>query len=307
MTIATSAKHPKSSLEVDEANQAVSNYFRSQFQTKIIEGAAAATNLGAVFFCNGDLSSAIEFFREALLDVKLAFAQDESSIDTDSLKRAAHRVAQANTGGSSSISSPFDCPSKSLLETLEEDFFHDDVFLHPLTIQAPTIDQYGVIRYFSSDSDIDSSIFSAIIIYNIAISTHEMTRLSHPGQRQSALRQRTNALYDMCHQLLTNALEQIDLVAEASSASLAVKDIGRAMIDLINMATVNNQAQLFVNTVDHQLTFLHVDHLVDLASAAMEQNYNDERLNAAVHSSASFFLMNATQPKLFRNGAAPAA
>lgn len=271
-----------------------------------MEGAAAATNLGALFFCNGDLSSAMEFFREALLDVKLAFAQDESTIDDDSLRRAAHRVAQANPGGSSSVSCPFDCPAKSLMETIEQDFFHDDVFLHPLTIQAPTIDQCG-IHYFSYDSDIDSSIFSAVIIYNMAISTHEMTRLSRPGQRQNAFMHRTNALYDMCQQLLTNAMEQIDLVGGESPASLVVKNIGRAMIDLINMAIVNNQAQLFVDSIDRQLTFLHVDHLVDLASAAREQNYSDERLNTAVHSVAAFFLMNATQPRLFRYSAAPAA
>ncbi len=306
MTIAVNEKHSVSpTMEDTDVQSASRPSILSSHKTRIIEGAAAATNLGVVSFWNGDLSSAMQLFREALLDVKMAFAQEESSIDGTSLNRASHRVAQANPEGSSSVSSPFDLASKSLIESLQQEYLLDSVFLHPFSIQSPIKEQHGQ-HFFCSDVDVDSSIFSAVIIYNMAISTHKMTQLTHPSRRKEALRQRTASLYDMCHQLLTNASEHFDQ-AIANPTSFLLKGIGRAMIDLIGMAIVNNKAQIYAGIIEHQLTCIHMDHLIELSSFACEQNYCDDALNAAVHSAAEFFLANATQSKLFRVSAAPAA
>ena len=309
----------------------------------LMDGAAASTNLGVQCSLEGQLSNAMEFFREALVAVKMAFADDlpSSEIPQGQLDRAAHRILQVRRCPAvcARSNSPtflvlrgdplnsFSTAQDKMLASLESS--SDTIFCHPLSIQAPApVDGNAPSSrqqqqqqhpqqhyYFCNDAEVDSSIFSAVIIYNMAVVTHKMIHMQPPGRRKDALRQRTNSLYDMCNQLLSNAAEQVDGANAASLSSssssppppVRVRGIGKAMYDLMTMAVVNNQADLVSDTVDHQLSLVHMDRLVQVAAAVRSQRYGHHDLDSTVQTAVEFFLSNATKARFCRFTAAAAA
>lgn len=290
-------------------------------QIVLLNGAAAATNLGCQYSSEGEPRSAMELFREALVAVKMAFADDlsPSNISQAILDQAAHRVQQART--CLRLDDPFlvlredtrrSCNARDKA-AMDEECSSDYVFCHPLPIPAP-ISMEGVPSshyFFCNDSEVDSTIFSAAIIYNMAVTTHKMIHLQPPGQKREALRQRTSTLYGMCNQLLANAAEQVDgsnrRIQGSPSPIIQIRGIGKALHDLMTMANVNNQASLLLDTIDHQLSLVHMDRLVAVAAAVRSQRYGSEILDTAVASAVDFFLSNATKSRLCTTSAAAAA
>jgi hypothetical protein len=287
-------------------------HFASLNKLLVVDGAAAAANLGVRRVAEGDLNRAMLLFREALVAVKTAFADDKldsSSISRETLDLAAQRIAQAEehgvtpNAGSSFMSMSLFPLDASTLKAAVSNPVPETAFTHPFSLPAPRRrnDTDGYYYFCSDDVDVDSALFSAVIIYNMAVTTHKMGGISPAGQRRDILRQRTCSLYDMCYQLLSNASEQVvhhDHGDSQSSTSLEVTSIGRAMFDLMCMAIVNNKAELYSETVDNQLTFVHIDKLVELATSVREQRYGEEALNTVVQTAVQFFLANAHQSGL---------
>jgi len=254
-------------------------------------------------------------FREALVSVKTAFAE-EPSFPRVFLDRAAQRVAQAEqnsvtpTSPSSALMMSMSAPTlKAAVPTSSSLDMDTVLFSHPFAIHAPCRrEDTDECYYFCSNVDIDSSLFSAVIIYNMAVTTHKMSQLEPAGRRRDVLRQRTSSLYDMCHQLLNNTSEQVNGASRSSSSGVVqVTGTGRAMFDLMCMAIVNNKAELYLETADHQLSLVHMEQLAELASSVRQQRYGDETLNTAVQTAVQFFLSNAHHTRICAFCAAPAA
>jgi hypothetical protein len=293
-------------------------HFPSSNKLLVVDGAAAATNIGVRSASEGDPHRAMLLFREALVAVKSAFA-DDKSLSREALDRASQRIVQAEQlSATSGVDSSFLATNLTPLDaaTLKAAVPNpssdsDTVFSHLFSFHAPHRRRDADGHYYCcSDVDIDSSLFSAVIIYNMAVTTHKMTCLSAAGKRRDSLRTRTNCLYDMCHQLLSNTSEQVLAhrgTNQSSTSSVEITSIGRAMFDIMCMAIVNNKAELYAETVDHQLCLVHMDQLLELATTLRDQTYGDDALNTVVQTAVQFFLSNAHQSKLGTFCAAPAA
>jgi hypothetical protein len=253
----------------------------------LMVAAARANNLGVECLHLGDLSGALAKFREALQESKLALEaeheEEKEIIDTDSCGNAFN---ETKTARMSSIRAQNE---KSLfcISSSDEEYDHFQkagsspmsIFQYPLRIMSPTSEG----RYFCIDTNVDNTIFSAITIYNMALVCHVMGRQDNA---KAILWQRANTLYGMCTELLASVVDRA-----ASCDSTTISGVGCALCDLMSMAVLNNQAEMYIHTLDYQRSIVNLDYLIVLAASS--SSYGDETVNKAMRRAKCFFQTSA--------------
>jgi hypothetical protein len=256
--------------------------------------AAEANNGGVDCLCRGDLSGALNLFRGALQDSKTAFSSTMPEVTTNSTRKSSsnYRAAiQARSDGGrsfipASITQEEDEQAKSEISI--------SVFSHPIGIKSTTGSE-GF--YFCNDLTIDKTIFSAIVIYNMALASQLMGRDS----KDPVYLRRAGVLYAMCSQLLSygNALPD-------EESGYQITGPGYAVCDLIRMAVLNNQAEICTGLADYQHAVVHLDLLIQLSSSMATDGYGDETVNSRMERARRFFLTNAVSSIHLGNAAAAA-
>jgi hypothetical protein len=250
--------------------------------------AARTNNLGVECLRLGDLSGALAKFRDALQESKLAFEaeqeEEQEITDTDSCGNAFNETKTART---SSIKAQNEKSSFCISSSNEDDHFQKagsspmSIFQNPIRILSPT----SAGRYFCIDTNVDNTIFSAITIYNMALVCHKLGRQDNA---KAILWHRANALYGMCTELLASVVDRA-----GSCAGTTISGVGCALCDLMSMAVLNNQAEMYIHALDYQRSIVNLEYLIVLSASS--SSYGDETVNKAMQRAKSFFQTSAAK------------
>jgi hypothetical protein len=144
--------------------------------------------------------------------------------------------------------------------------------------------------YFTADPIVDQALCSAITIFNIGL-VHHIAGQQHNICRQHEFLQKSLRLYETSLQLLQR------LGVRSSTEN--------AVVDLLNMALLNNMAQIHFELSSFESSQILFEHLVRFSSSTTMATYSDEQVKTRMNLQRQFFLLNA--PILQAPGAAPAA
>jgi hypothetical protein len=67
----------------------------------------------------------------------------------------------------------------------------------------------------------------------------------------------------MCTELLTSVVDRA-----GSCDSTTISGVGCALCDLMSMAVLNNQAELYMHTSDYQRSIVNLDYLIGLLASS---------------------------------------
>jgi hypothetical protein len=256
--------------------------------------AAEANNAGVGCLCRGDLNGALNLFCGALRDSKTAFSSITPEVATASSPKSSSKypaVIRARSGGErsyipASITQEEDDQAKSEISV--------SVFSHPIGIKSTTGTE-GF--YFCNDLTNDRTMFSAIVIYNMALASQLMGRES----KNPVYHHRADALYDMCSRLLSYVSARPD-----EESGFQITGPGCAVCDLMRMAVLNNQAEICMRLPDYQQAMVRLDLLIQLSSSMATDDYGDETVNSRMERARLFFLTNAVSSIHLTDAAAAA-
>jgi hypothetical protein len=262
--------------------------------------AAKANNKGAEALNAGELAEAMNIFRDALEESKNAFATESHVIfasenNNGSSNNNTSTIVTASNQARSCV--PLFTTTMDSKQQAHSSDTSIPMFAHPISIDPSIQDDEG--HYFCTNPDIDNSIFSAIIIYNMAISCHLMVKKYEGQTTNVAYRTTAATLYDMCAQLLC--------IASSRPVDIPITGLGNAICDLMTMALLNNQAEINLNAMDYQQSILRLQYLAELSSSSINTDaYGDTIVASIMERARLFFLTNAIT-SMHVSDAAPAA
>lgn len=281
-----------------------------------VEAVADMNNQGVSYFKIGDLSGALTCFRAALQESKVAFSNPGGDFRTlspvschdkeqmtDGSRTLTHQwlpsAATTSTDGSCSLPTTFSSSvaHSNGTETTARNKRPIDVelFSHTVEIVLSTEggEDIGQI-YFCDSRPIDNTIFSAIIIFNMAVVCHQLSFQAG----QIILRSRAQTLYEMCDRLLA--------IVGARPCDSQLTSTGCAICDLMYMGSLNNQAKIYMDAMDYDNSALFLNHLLQASSAFVVTGYGDNAIDIIMEEARQFFIANAVI-SLNLTGPAPAA
>lgn len=288
-----------------------------------------ATRLASEDIESSSLSSLHEQVSIATCRIEEAKARSETSISSGEVHSSAYlsleaHTARAITGAVVSSSSPTSGLSLPILS-------------QPFVIPAPCCQEPSDASqsmngetpphfYLCSHQDADNVMLCVIIVFNLAASTHMMLIRTQEQEHnenalpssspQETLRKRALLLYEMCSNLVWSACQEIEqgLCQDNCTGGrqpCRVRDMGFAWMDVVLMATLNNQAQLYSQSAGgaQELAFSHNTLALDFASSILSnhrQKYAEATLARLVGRMADFVVASYVTAYSWKNCSAAA-
>ena len=299
-----------------------------------MQDAVAANNDGVTYAASKkDLSRALALFREALVGIKATrFGGAQTAdhrfpilLDEDVTHRSSIATLFASRGSHPAMHCLKDhvleaiagaIPPSGSLFSMSSSPLVGPVFCRPFSIPEPFLARDNAESppfYFCFERRVDDSLLCAIILFNLAVSTHAMLILGFEHDEHEevtafhaqagGVRIRAISLYRSCAELMIIACRQIEHAMLLSSAyanerseepvSPRVPNIIFAWMDVMRMTLLNNQAQLELEHCNHELAYVSIVPVLELASnvlSSSQERYGDQSLSTAVKEMANFLL-----------------
>lgn len=256
--------------------------------------AADLNNLGAMHLQNGHLRTSLEFFRDALNLTLIDLEAEQHNACSEDMPS---RRAEINATGTGGQNSPVRSGLTNNLSAANSDtcMEAENDCIQPLPssvqfIQSQAINVIPLPTAYSSDSLVNMTIVSSIILFNLGIVYH--LRGLEENNQSSACLLKACSLYQKSQVLL-------------AGSGVPLNSTGNPVIDMLSMAIENNMAHVFFELSMYEDSRQHFDQLIAFALTVVPARYGDFMVGSLVDQQKSSFLLNAMilhAPKL-----APAA
>lgn len=246
---------------------------------------AGINNQGCDFLDRGDFSSAVKYFRKAVVDVRVHYLETKQQQQGDSLYSVSNSIfpmllheyqqyQEIAVDDRGDDGDPATTRSRRPLTTSKT---HKKFVIHSQAIRI-------VPCYNFSLNPIDNSKFyAAMIVFNLALTVQLEANVTSSSSQFSCLLLQAKTLYlQTCDFLMTGgSSEQDDETQEAT---------GNVILDLLNLAVLNNIALIYVECTEYATSGAMFQKMLRYASSVVSkhQQFWDSSLFSITH-----FLLNA--------------
>lgn len=246
----------------------------------MVNEATLLNNHGVACFQAGELSAALDLFRQAL-QATIGQIHPQETTTSASNKHQHYPSPRAASNPATVASETSPAPAQQQRGAAGE---QGESSVWMLNAYARAINLIPTEMAYSQDALVNATIVSSIVLFNLALVYHVKGLDGFDNVSQARLI-KARSLYMKVRTLLTEAG-----ISDSTSS-------GNPVIDILTMASLNNLGQSAYYLSEYEQSQAHFEELVRYASSVKPSPQDDEETHALLEFHKSMFLFNAVALK----------